>query len=82
MKLQYETAKYDYEIQLLEKKYSDEYEKYESIKEKEERAKLEVLPKKELIVDYEHQLDLLKANLEETKRLLKLAYIIYGKQDD
>lgn len=66
-------SKYEYHQELLELKYSLEYDKFKTIKEKEERAKLENAPLELDILDFEKQLQELK--LEKEVLMLKLKYL-------
>lgn len=57
LKRELRTGKIKYKISFLGKKYSDEYKVYKTIKEKEERAELEMLPLKEKLEELETELD-------------------------
>lgn len=66
-------VKYDYHKELLELKYSDEYSQIKTIKEKEERAKIETSPMELEIIDNEKRLQELK--LEKEVLMLQLKYL-------
>lgn len=78
----YNTLKHEYEVGLIECKYSVDYQCYKTVKEKEEHAKEEMADKKQKLIDMKYQIDLLKANIEEIEKLMRLSFMIYGREVD
>lgn len=72
-KADYNTKKRIYEMQLLELKYSEAYSIYKTIKEKEERAKLELKKKGDQVTIAKN--NVLMAEYEVTRDQLLLQYM-------
>ena len=76
----YEQMKHNYEIKLLQLKYSDEYMEYKTVKEKEERARIELAKEKEAIISFDRQISLYKKELEHKRLLLKYLFRLYDEK--
>jgi hypothetical protein len=76
---EYNENKYKYKHTLLELKYSDEYSKYKTIKEKEERAILELSDMKMVLVELETEVQRLK--YEKEVLLYQLKYLYNSSED-
>lgn len=77
----YESIKNQYEVELIRLKYSDDYQQYKTVKEKEERAKVELEGQKDKLIKMKYQLHMLKGKIEELEKSLRLAFMIYGRED-
>ncbi len=73
--------KHNYEIGLIELKYSDEFQEFKTIKEKEEHARLTLADEKEALIEAEYQLHLLKANIDACEKTLKLVMRVHGREN-
>lgn len=76
----YEQMKHNYEIKMLQLKYSDEYMEYKTVKEKEERARIELAKEKEAIISFNRQISLYKKELEHKRLLLKYLFRLYDEK--
>ena len=76
----YEQMKHNYEIKLLQLKYSDEYMEYKTVKEKEERARIELAEAKEAIISFDRQISLYKKELEHKRLVLKYLFRLYDEK--
>ena len=76
----YEQMKHNYEIKLLQLKYSDEYMEYKTVKEKEERARIELAKEKEAIISFDRQISLYKKELEHKRLVLKYLFRLYDEK--
>ena len=81
---EYEERKTDYELELLNLKYSDEYSEYKTIKEKEERAKLALKEDKKELTYLKNKINVAKYNLERYNINLRYLFRLYdeGVLDD
>ena len=77
----YDMMKHNYEMGLIELKYSDEFQEFKTIKEKEEHARLTLADEKEALLEAEYQLHLLKANIEACEKTLKLVMRVHGREN-
>jgi len=76
----YEQMKHNYEIKMLQLKYSDEYMEYKTVKEKEERARIELAKEKEAIISFDRQISLNKKKLEHKRLVLKYLFRLYDEK--
>ena len=79
----YNRLKNKYELELLELKYSEEYEQYKTIKEKEERARIELYSKKNELLNYEQDIKTGKHSLEICELTLRYLFAcLYIARED
>lgn len=76
----YEGMKHKYEIHVLDQKYSEEYEKYKSLTQKEEMAKIRFKEEKEGLIVFNKQLNVSKKELEHKRLLLKYLFRLYDEK--
>lgn len=80
----YEKLKHDYEIGLMELKYSDEYMEFKTIKEKEENARIQLQDKKLELLELKSIINFSKYSLDYYNTELRYLFRLYdeGLWDD
>ena len=68
----YEMLKHTFKIKKIDLKYSDEYKKYKTIKEKEERAELETANAKLQVQELEYEIEQAKTLRKYYERLMEI----------
>lgn len=76
---EYEERKTEYELSLLDLKYSEEYAQYKTIKEKEERAKLAMQEEKKELTYLKNKINVAKYNLERYNINLRYLFRLYDE---